>query len=315
MADKFLTLDELFRELDRYSHKEFHVHHTWKPEHKDFNGRNHQALQNGMRNYHMNTNKWGDIAQHITLYPDGKILTGRAFNRSPISIAGYNSGNFMVEMIGNFDKGRDKFEGEQKRVALSIAKYFDDKGRYVRFHRENASKTCPGTGIDKTQFMREARGLSAVDKGWYRLGDSGSGVRKLQEDLKALTYTIDVDGSFGDDMARVVRYFQEMNGLTVDGSAGPATMAKVKELLETAPIDDGLFRVRSTWAETNTDKGAFKTLEEAIVESNKYAGYHVYDSTGKQVYATPKVSTPPKPNGDVKALQKKLDDIQEILNR
>jgi LysM repeat protein len=40
---------------------------------------------------------------------------------------------------------------------LKLAAYFDSKKRYVRFHNENAAKTCPGTSIDKATFMKEAR--------------------------------------------------------------------------------------------------------------------------------------------------------------
>ena len=63
----------------------------------------------------------------------------------------------MVEMVGDFDKGKDKFEGPQKEVMLTLARFFDLQGKYIRFHRENAPKTCPGTSIDKNQFMAEVR--------------------------------------------------------------------------------------------------------------------------------------------------------------
>ena len=42
--------------------KQWHIHHTWKPDYSDFNGKNHDALQAAMRNYHMNTNGWSDTA-------------------------------------------------------------------------------------------------------------------------------------------------------------------------------------------------------------------------------------------------------------
>jgi hypothetical protein len=158
---KLLTLDQLLDLLDLYRHSELHIHHTWEPEHKDFKGDNHLALQQGMKNYHVNMNGWDDIAQHATLFPDGKLMTGRAFNSRPASIKGVNGTEtnipFMVEMIGNFDIGHDKLEGEQRESIISLARYFDSKGRYIRFHRENSVKTCPGTGIDKEKFMEEVR--------------------------------------------------------------------------------------------------------------------------------------------------------------
>lgn len=159
MADKLITIDALIELLNQYSHTELHVHHTYIPSHKDFNGSNYQERQDAMRRFHVNTNGWDDIAQHVTLFPDGKFLTGRDFHKQPISIKGYNGSNgkypFAVEMLGNFDVGHDKLEGKQLDSILHLAKYFHDKGRYIRFHRENAPKTCPGTGIDKDVFMKQ----------------------------------------------------------------------------------------------------------------------------------------------------------------
>ncbi len=155
---RIITIDELLSLLAKYNHRELHVHHTWKPEHKDFNGSNGLALQQAMRNYHVNTNGWDDIAQHVTLLPDGTFVTGRDFGKNPASIKDHNWGlPFCVEMIGNFDVGHDKLEGKQKESILRIAKYFDDRGKYIRFHRENSAKTCPGTGIDKSKFMAEVK--------------------------------------------------------------------------------------------------------------------------------------------------------------
>ena len=158
---RIITIDQLLQELAKYNHTELHVHHTWRPSHKDFNGSNHIALQEGMRNYHVNTRGWDNIAQHVTLMPDGKFVTGRPFNSQPCSISGKNGSAgkipFMVEMLGDFDMGHDKLQGKQLESILQLARYFDRQGKYIRFHRENASKSCPGTGIDKNWFMAQVR--------------------------------------------------------------------------------------------------------------------------------------------------------------
>lgn len=154
-----LTIDELLKELDKYKHRELHVHHTWIPNHSHFTGSNYQKMQDGMRNSHL-ARGFADIAQHVTLFPDGRFMTGRDFGKDPASIKGQNHDlPFCMEMIGDFDKGKDRFDGPQKYSALRLAKYFDDKKRYIRFHRENAPKTCPGTSIDKTEFMWDVRKL------------------------------------------------------------------------------------------------------------------------------------------------------------
>ena len=74
--------------------------------------------------YHTQFNGWSDIAQHITISSNGDIWTGRSWNQPPASAAGNNGnreiGPFMFEMIGDFDKGRDRFEGRQREVALEV---------------------------------------------------------------------------------------------------------------------------------------------------------------------------------------------------
>lgn len=157
MADKILTITELIKELSKYQFKQLHIHHTWKHTHMDFNGKNHLALQQGMRNYHIGTNGWSDIGHHLALMPDGFWVTGRPFNKTPASIKGWNTGALSVEMVGNFDKegtgifnssGYDVLEGRQKENILALIQYYGQRFGYdgVRFHREGSgvTKTCPG---------------------------------------------------------------------------------------------------------------------------------------------------------------------------
>ena len=54
---------------------------------------------------------------------------------------------------------------------------------------------------------------------------------------------------------------------------------------------NNLYRVRKSWGDSKSQKGAFKNLNSAI-DLAKKSGYKVYDSSGKQVYpAVKKVST------------------------
>ena len=157
---KLLSIDKLIKQLDKYSFQQLHIHHTYKPSHKDFDGKNHIALQQGMYNYHVNQLKWSDIGQHVTLMPDGWFVTGRDFFMTPASIKGWNKGAFAVEMLGNFDKGHDAFEGEQKESMLKLTRYFINRfgTESVKFHNEGpgVTKTCPGTSIQKELFIEEA---------------------------------------------------------------------------------------------------------------------------------------------------------------
>lgn len=169
-----ISFDELTKELDKVSYRECHVHHTWKPTHKSFNGRNHIQLQKNMRSFHMDTNGWSDIGQHISIFPDGVIVTGRDFNRNPASIKGSNSRAFMFETIGNFDikgtgvknsLGYDELNGKQLETVLKIVRYFIDRlgESSIVFHRERSGKTCPGTSIDKKELIKQAKDLYKVE--------------------------------------------------------------------------------------------------------------------------------------------------------
>lgn len=173
MNFKFLTFDELKKELDKHTFKQLHIHHTWKPTHRSFKDNNHIALQQSIKNHHVKNNRWSDIGQHLTLFPDGKWLTGRSFNKTPASISGWNTGALAVEMLGNFDLpgtgeynslGYDKLEGKQKEEILKLIKYFIDKygEQSIKFHRDHpdVKKTCPGTSLDKNKMIQEAKQMS-----------------------------------------------------------------------------------------------------------------------------------------------------------
>ncbi len=142
--------------------KQLHIHHTYKPGHSDYNGRNGVDLQNAIRDYHVYNRGWSDIEQHATLLPDGRWVTGRDFNKNPDSITGWNEGAFCIEMLGNFDIGHDRFEGAQAAAMFEFCAFFVldrgiDAGMGVKFHRDNptALKTCPGTSINREEFIKE----------------------------------------------------------------------------------------------------------------------------------------------------------------
>lgn len=61
-------------------------------------------------------------------------------------------------------------------------------------------------------------------------GDSGAEVKRIQELLSILGYTIKIRGGFGKEMESVVKEFQKDHGLAVDGIVGPATIGKLHKL-------------------------------------------------------------------------------------
>ena len=159
-----MTTDELILYMKTYSWRrrptELHTHCTGKPRYADFNGSNHIRLQENMKRFHVKTNGWQDIGQHLTVFPDGLWVLGRDFNMNPASIEGRNSLGFAVEMLGYFDKDYDKITNEQLTAitrlwAYLCVKFNLDPKKAVVFHREYSKKgkTCPGTAIVKTPFV------------------------------------------------------------------------------------------------------------------------------------------------------------------
>ena len=60
----------------------------------------------------------------------------------------------------------------------------------------------------------------------YKRGSSGTVVREVQTRLRAWGYySGSVDGVFGSQTEKAVKYFQQKNGLSVDGQVGNATLA------------------------------------------------------------------------------------------
>ncbi|MGZ3215822.1 peptidoglycan recognition protein family protein [Paracoccus sp. T5] len=132
-----------------------HVHHTWRPNHSQYRG---QKTILAMWKYHTQTNGWSDIAQHVSIAPDGTIWSGRNWNAVPASAAGYNTGAFMFETIGDFDKGKDVLQGEQLQSVLTVTAtiliaFGLKPWTAVKFHNQMSQKTCPGSSIDRTSFI------------------------------------------------------------------------------------------------------------------------------------------------------------------
>ena len=192
------------------------LHHTYSPSYAQFKGGNHLELQAGMRNYHVKTRGYTDIAQQFTIFPDGKICTGRDINVAPAGIYGANSTGICIECIGNFDTGCDAMSDAQKEAIVGVVKILIDKlgldaktgvtyhawwtsggtslGTYVK---EKSAKTCPGTGFfgGNSREAFEKNLLPLIEK-W------GKPAKKMLESANDITWELnhtyfpidDVDG-------------------------------------------------------------------------------------------------------------------------
>ena len=119
-----------------------------------------------MRDYHVNSAGYADIAQNFTVFPDGMICTGRSMNVAPAGCRGANTNGICIENLGNFDVGGDKMNAAQKdvivRMAAALLKKFklspetgityhawwtDDGKSLGTYVASRSCKTCPGTAF------------------------------------------------------------------------------------------------------------------------------------------------------------------------
>ena len=192
---RFDTLKEFkdwLTKQPKYNYNGLQVHHTYMPSYTNFyksDGSHEDELtrQYNMKQFHVNTNHWGDIAQHFTIFPNGKIVTGRKLsNTQAIGIRGWNSNKICIEIYGNFDKGKDKMKPAQKEAVIcaygELAKkfgipintshirphcWFTASGTYLgKYNPSRSAKTCPGTNF-------------------WGVGCSTSGFNKFLADVKA----------------------------------------------------------------------------------------------------------------------------------
>ena len=167
------SIEEFIIYLDKFNFTRnisaVHIHHTWRPNYSNFTGTNHQNLQKGMENFHIQSG-FGQIAQHITIFPDGKILLGRSFNVTPASISNHNTGAFCIEQIGDFDQGKDKVTPAQLKAVLEVSRWFvKHKNTQIIFHNERSTKTCPGSGyLPKEEFMSQVNNTNDYQNHWAK---------------------------------------------------------------------------------------------------------------------------------------------------
>lgn len=123
-------------------------------------------------------------------------------------------------------KNRDWAAFARRYNGPSFRKFDYDKKMAAAYRRNNS-----GNGADD-----EAAEGNDGDSMTLRMGMSGPEVSQLQEKLRKIGYTLNIDGDFGPATKRAVMSFQQEHGLDVDGIVGALSWSII-ERLQGTPFD------------------------------------------------------------------------------
>lgn len=105
----------------------------------------------------------------------------------------------------------------------------------------------------------------------YQQGDSGSAVTTIQTKLKRWGYFDGpVDGVYGSKTTKAVRSFQQKNGLTADGVAGPATLKALG--MEQTSQNSGSSQTGSSGGNASGDVALLAKVISAEARGEPYDG-------------------------------------------
>ena len=147
----------------------------------------------------------------------------------------------LLAADGNFDDANKLYEGARDQLAgvtavlkgkISGSQYNNLVAKEEALALQSERLSAP-SAVASSSLKSANQSLFYASKGQRKLtvmqvGDKGFEIENLQQALKTEGYAIDaVDGVFDADLEATLRAFQADNGLSVDGIAGPATLAKL----------------------------------------------------------------------------------------
>lgn len=164
---------------------------------------------------------------------------------------------------------------------------------------------CEDGLSDKTYFnavYKEACELTAYLCKLYDLNPKGTAKYNSLNVPVILCHADSYKLGLGSNHGDVLHWFKK-HGKTMDdvrndvaelmaGSSASVTPTPSAPKEEEKTEKQTLYRVRKTWGDATSQKGAFKNLDSAKELADKNPGYYVFDESGKVIYPEVKVETP-----------------------
>lgn len=191
----------------------------------------------GYHNMHIKDNGWIGIGYHFVVYKNGEIHRGRPETAIGSHCLGQNSSSIGICAVGNYEENKNMPQAQQDAIVWLVKDYLRDKysaTMLIKKHKDYYSTDCPGKYYPFAEIVGRIEAKANTNIRTLYKGLSGEDVRRLQEKLISLGYSLGsygADGKFGNDTYTAVTMFQRDNSLQVDGRVGPASRGKIEELL------------------------------------------------------------------------------------
>jgi hypothetical protein len=112
-----------------------------------------------IRRFQTKVKKMKNVGAHLYVSPDGLIWNGCPLNLASEEDSQSEPPAVHLELIGDFNKGKDELSGPQLYAAAGAIRFLLSKFRLnvdqVLFHSEKENVACPGSGIDKAWFIAQ----------------------------------------------------------------------------------------------------------------------------------------------------------------